>query len=307
MIRPGRCESLLPSLLSIAPTQRKIFWDISCIGPPPLQRAIIFVVVLQPFLFLFCCLPLRSHRHQTNGDEQKFGNLLATFTKGLRHNLESGVIESLEDFETFRQTLCTGDPAEIEQIPLGPGNAVPRWQSTLANAGPGSPFDTEVKARAWESSGAGLTYDLQGLDAQAETMPPAPQLGSPELEYEMAELYLMALARDIPFSVWNTNEFMYFAADVLNSLPWVSSGAGLDDMSQAEKFRRDGKLHLSPQTIFRGYGAGVGDGPYISQYLLRGSQGLGTDQTRTGQVAYGALGLDMRVRSIRAKKDWMTT
>ncbi len=48
--------------------------------------------------------------------------------------------------------------------------------------------------------GAGLVYDLEGPDAQALTIPPAPTLDSEELIAEMMELYWMALCRDIPFT-----------------------------------------------------------------------------------------------------------
>jgi hypothetical protein len=56
-----------------------------------------------------------------------------------------------------------------------------------------------VPVRAWESQGAGNTFDLEGPDAQAVTMPPAPMADSPELIAEMAEVYEMALLRDVPF------------------------------------------------------------------------------------------------------------
>lgn len=245
-----------------------------------------------------------------NLDEETFEKLVATFTKGLRHDTTSGEIENREDFEKFKKSLCTGDPEDIMNVPLGPGKGKDGnniWQSTLAKVGFGLPNGGPVKARGWESSGAGLTFDLEGPDAQAETMPPAPALGSAELEYEMAELYLMALTRDVPFDEWKGNADIISAANTLNSLSWVTREKAGSDMGPGEEFRRKGKLGLNEGTIFRGYGPGVRVGPYISQYLVRGSKGLGTDQTANGQVAYGALGLDMRVRSILKGKDWMTT
>ena len=78
----------------------------------------------------------------------------------------------------------------------------PHWDQTASLK---NPFG-EVKAnegkevRAWESQGAGHTYDLEGPDAQAVTMPPAPVLGSEELTAEMAEVYSQALLRDVPFN-----------------------------------------------------------------------------------------------------------
>ncbi|MDQ3608182.1 MAG: hypothetical protein M3459_04665 [Actinomycetota bacterium] len=54
--------------------------------------------------------------------------------------------------------------------------------------------------RAWESQGAGLTFELEGPDAQSVTMPPCPSVDSQELIAEMAEVYWMALCRDRPFA-----------------------------------------------------------------------------------------------------------
>ena len=85
----------------------------------------------------------------------------------------------------FRRGIDSGDPQDFRDTPLGPpgqdGVANPTWQSQLAQ-------DNSVPVRAWESQGAGLTFDLQGPDAQAVTMPPAPTLGSAELAAEMLEV-----------------------------------------------------------------------------------------------------------------------
>ncbi len=54
--------------------------------------------------------------------------------------------------------------------------------------------------RKWEAPTAGVVHDLQGPDAQAVTMLPAPELGSDELAYEMAEVYELALLRDVPLT-----------------------------------------------------------------------------------------------------------
>jgi hypothetical protein len=46
---------------------------------------------------------------------------------------------------------------------------------------------------------SGLAFDLEGADAQALTLPPAPRIDGPENASEMGELYWMALLRDVSF------------------------------------------------------------------------------------------------------------
>ena len=49
-----------------------------------------------------------------------------------------------------------------------------------------------------------LAFDLEGPDAQDLKMPPAPTIKSPQAAGEMAELYWMALCRDVPFLEYET-------------------------------------------------------------------------------------------------------
>ena len=60
--------------------------------------------------------------------------------------------------------------------------------------------------RGWESPRAGHAFDLEGPDAGAVGMAPAPRVGASELAAEMAELYAMALLRDVPFNAWGGEE-----------------------------------------------------------------------------------------------------
>jgi hypothetical protein len=54
--------------------------------------------------------------------------------------------------------------------------------------------------RPWVNPTAGAAFDMQGPDAGALAIPPAPPLTGPEVAAEMAELYWMALLRDHKFS-----------------------------------------------------------------------------------------------------------
>lgn len=65
-------------------------------------------------------------RHVANGDEQKFRrkdgspSYLASFTKGLPHNHETGLICDPEDFQQFVRGIDSGDPRDFVDTPLGP-------------------------------------------------------------------------------------------------------------------------------------------------------------------------------------------
>jgi len=121
--------------------------------------------------------------HEANGDEQKFAgaNYAMSFTKGLEHGAD-GLIVNPQHFMAFREAIDTG---YIEAF----NSHVPVFTAPDGQ-----------ERRKWEAPTAGLAYDLQGPDCQAVTMAPAPALCSDELTFEMAEVYELAILRDVPLS-----------------------------------------------------------------------------------------------------------
>ena len=115
--------------------------------------------------------------HIANGDEHKFrstaGNkpsYLASFTKGMPHDDNTGLVLNPDDFQQFVKGIDSRDTRDFIDTPLGPIAGTPDnpiWRSPKAKK-------HNVKVRAWESQGAGNTFDLEGPDSQAVTMPPAP-------------------------------------------------------------------------------------------------------------------------------------
>lgn len=259
----------------------------------------------------------RPHpRHVANGDETKFRrpdglpSHLASFTKGLKHDPRTGLIDEPADFVKFVRGIDSGDPRDFIDTPLGPDlteSGKPTWCSNKAR-------DAEV--RAWESAGAGLTFDLEGPDSEAVTMPPAPEIGSDELSAEMAEVYVQALLRDVPFSeivsgkgvTSKDKQKVSKLVELLNDLPWFENQdcCGLTD---AEASRKRGPF--IPQTAFRGITPGDNVGPYISQFMLAGTGGIngGGDRDErkpdAGYVSYGAVTIDQRVRVAQPGTDYM--
>ena len=176
-------------------------------------------------------------KHCNNNEEYEYRDVslegtppathLANFTKGLPHDLETGLILNPVDYKLFVNGIQSGDPIDFEKTPLGPGlldsgesttipdtpteeaitsnvfDRRPFWQSKLAQEqthGNADKREFGARVRAWESAGAGNVLDLEGPDAQAVTMPAAPRLDSDELLAEMVEVYAMALLRDCPFA-----------------------------------------------------------------------------------------------------------
>lgn len=266
--------------------------------------------------------------HVANADEQKFRredgrpSYLASFTKGMPHCPETGLLIQPEAFEQFVRAIDSGDPRDFQDTPLGPKCESAPWHSDKANDLPKGGGQASV--RAWESQGAGNTFDLQGPDAQAVTMPPAPEVGSDELVSEIAEVYAQALLRDVPFSMITPD---VKAADLesagvagisakdikklLNAIDdcdWFSrtDATGLTD---AERSRLRGGF--SEAGYFRGVTPGDADGPYLSQFMLVGNGGINGNDSGSGRtpesglISYGAITIDQRVRTATSGDDHM--
>ena len=245
-------------------------------------------------------------------------SLLASYTKGLPHE-DDGLIADPQDFQQFIRGIDSGDPRDFQDTLLGTpdSNSPPNrtnWvsQYTLGQTNDRAE-DGRIDVRAWESQGAGNTFDLEGPDAQAVTMPPAPSLDSAEFAAEVAEVYAMALLRDVPFASFETEAKVQTVITELGKLPWFSKET-IEASAVAQRRRRLIQLPPNPASgftydqVFRGITPGDQVGPYISQFLSRGTPELGgLNHPLEGVVQYGALPLQNRVRIATPCKDYMTT
>lgn len=280
---------------------------------------------------------------------------LANYTKGLPHNEETGLLLNPVDYKLFVTGIQSGDPQDFKNTPLGPG--IPRntpstpceerivdnapsvqrittastglergevWLSDIAGRG-----GSGVTVRAWESAGAGNVFDLEGPDAQAVTMPPAPRLDSEELIAEVAEVYAMAKMRDHPFrdfplppgaereeTTIATAECVDLADfgnafEMFQNVPWFS-GNNLGRLTEEEESRRRRLDNI--HELYRGQTPGENVGPYISQFLLLGNKSLDNKNRHCepvllpseGRIGYGSITIDQRVRVATPCKDYMT-
>ena len=225
--------------------------------------------------------------HRSNPDEQRYAsaNYAMSFTKGLKHDSDTGLVANPNHFEAFRKAI---DEGFVDSFTL--------------NAPVPAVADQE-RRRSWEAPTAGIVYDLEGPDAQAVTMSPAPQLGSDELAYEMAEVYELALLRDVPltgFSDVDSAEAVRDSVGRLNGLQYSTKGYP----GRPRKTNLGGQV--TPGLAFRGSSPAVEIGPYLSQFLLIGTVNqAGNNSVASGKITYGALTVDQCV-PVAKRTDYMT-
>ncbi len=169
--------------------------------------------------------------HLDNGDEGRYPNKIASFSKGLPHN-HLGEVD-VAAYGQLLAALSSGDPDAFERIPMGCPDLSQR--------------------RRLVNPQAGLAFDVEGADSYALAIPPAPAFESAEEAGEMVEDYWMALARDIPFSEYDAHPLTNEAAN---------------DLSRLSDFRGPKSSgRVTTRTLFRGLTPGDVVGPYISQFL----------------------------------------
>lgn len=232
---------------------------------------------------------------------------IARFTKGLPHG-DDGMLLDPRDYDDFAEAIESGSYEEFRRVRIGPraDTDADRDADTQDNPPAAPPFKVcnACDVRKWESPTAGHVFDLEGPDAQALALPPAPELDSDELVAEMAEVYAMALLRDVPFNDYATNPQAAQLFAFLQQLPWFD-GSHVPGLSDAAQARRRRLTRLGQ--LFRGITAGDVNGRYISQFLIAGPTGNpGGTIDYSEFLEYGAIRIDLRVREARTY-DFMTT
>jgi hypothetical protein len=215
----------------------------------------------------------RHDEHVNNNDEVNYPTrlLAGSYSKSLKH-------DALGDpdpgsYATLLRALQSEDPGDFEEIILASSSAI-----KLTNPQ------------------AGLAFDVEGPDAQEVTMPPAPRFDSEQTAHEAGELYWMAVARDVHFASYGSEDDIGNAVTSLNN----------------EFPRFGGTVPVTRQNVFRGIFPGEQVGPYVSQFLLRGNKdprkpdGLGRDANE-GFISYGSRVIDQRLVPAAAGVDYLTT
>lgn len=278
-----------------------------------------------------------------NSDENTLGTAYpANFTKGLEHD-DFGFVTG--NYQEFLVQINQDAVSSFDSVRPAFANAPFQEFSTIfkkaidgGNAGPRK----FPEWRGWESPRSGHYYDLQGPDANSVGMAPAPEFGSEELTAEMAEVYSMALLRDVPFSEIENrtgadHNTLLSADDVIDALNGVSYFGQLGSNSVFAKRRLLARLlepseydvvagttsvstlpAISGANLFRGSGPGAKAGPYVSQFMLLGNTAGDVDSEfppatpsasvipTDGYIAYGNQFIDQRQRVFIPALDYMT-
>ncbi len=127
----------------------------------------------------------------TNGDEQRYGSFIGSYSKGLPHNSIGEVDKTA--YERLADAAEEGSVEAFENVPLG---------GTVKLVNPM----------------AGMAFDLEGTDSHQLAIGPPPALASQARADDMVELYWMALCRDVSFAEYGTDPLALAAAAELASL-----------------------------------------------------------------------------------------
>lgn len=260
-----------------------------------------------------------------------------TFAKGLVHD-ETGMVASA-DIDALRAALC-GQTGTAE---TDPAFDVPRATEMSYTPGFRPKGSTSAKFRKYESPLTGLYYENQGLDPASVAMHAAPALGTSELVAEMAEVYAMAVVRDMSFAELSDPASPLYRIDptkgesdphrkvafkrsegdeqdatvgdlvaALAGLSWFGTGAPTEPPAPVDApysgRRREGRAGLELAGLFRGSTSGAKEEPYLSQFMLLGTKRRdGSGSPKDGIVSFGTNRINQRVDAHRKGLDYMTS
>ena len=193
--------------------------------------------------------PMPSQR--ANGDELRYSDFIGNFSKSLAHDA-FGTVDPAA-YAALLRAMRTGDPADFAAIPRGGVAKLNNPQAAFA-------------------------FQMDGADSHHLGVRVPPALASAEEAGEMAEIYWLALTRDVPFANYGTDPVIAAAAAHLSTL---SDFRGPKTAGQ-----------VTPANIFRGTTPGDLTGPYISQFLLK-------------PVPHGAYTITQKIRSGVAGVDYL--
>lgn len=211
--------------------------------------------------------------HPCNCDEIEFqasdpNRFIASFTKGLLHNALGEVIPG--PYCTLLRAIATANPLLFEEVNLG---CCPTCPPPLPSGLPPE-LECRVRRRLLENPQAAYAFDLEGFDSHALCLPPAPKFSSAEEISEIAELYWMALARDVAFTQYTSDPLINQAAADLQLYNCIFAPT-------------------DPWSLFRGVTPGTQVGPYISQFFYM-------------DTPYGAQRIPGRIRTVQPHIDYLT-
>lgn len=184
----------------------------------------------------------------------------------------------------FVRAVTAHETGAIETLPVGdnrrkgnptaPDSLNPQRFTEVAGETAADP----LKYRKFTSPFTGHVFDVEGGDAGAFGISAAPALDTGELAAEMAELYSMALLRDVPFTAIEDGGGPNVAtlASSLGAMDFFNAGYSTCDPAVRRRHSTRGTV-ANGHDLFRGSTPGSKAGPWVSQFLLAGSSNNGAD------------------------------
>ena len=157
-------------------------------------------------------------------------------------------------YDALLDAMKSGKDTDFEKIPLGLGRRLTNPQAAFG-------------------------FDLEGADSHHMAIAPAPTIAGARAASEMAEVYWMALCRDVHVSDYATD---------------ATTRAAAAELSRFSDFRgpRSGGA-VTPGTLFRGDTPGDLIGPWLSQFLWQ-------------DIPMGALLIPQKMQTTVFGDDYMT-
>jgi hypothetical protein len=179
--------------------------------------------------------------HTTNGDENRYPDHSASYSKGLLQD-DIGVVNPAA-WDSFKKALKSGKNSDFEAIVIGGTRTLNGPQGAYA-------FDMEGLDSV-QFGNAPSPGDPTGLPV----VPPFDQIASAAYGAQLIELYWASLLRDVAFTDYATNATAIAAAAELTTLPDYRGP-------------RDSHGNVTPDLLFRGNFPGETIGPYMSQFMI---------------------------------------
>jgi len=179
--------------------------------------------------------------HTTNGDEQRYPDHSASYSKGLLQD-DIGVVNAAA-WASFVKALRSGQNSDFEAIIIGGTHTLNGPQGSYA-------YDLET-ADSDQFGNAPWVGDQGGLPL----VPPFARIDSADYGTQLVEMYWASLLRDVAFTDYFENLTAIAAAAELTTMP-------------AYRGPRDGNGNVTPGLLFRGTFAGDTIGPYMSQFMF---------------------------------------
>lgn len=229
--------------------------------------------------------PFADHRGggvtMSNGEENGYGTSYGgSFHKGLPHDINGRVHGA--SYQALVRALVGQEAGALETLAVGANRSAsgdvdnpPRYSKADVETPPGA---KPLKYRKLTSPLTGHAFDTQGADAAALAIAPAPRLDSDELAAEMAELYAMALLRDVPFTAidGDTDATVASVVTALQGMPWFNGASTPATLTTAETRRYTSRKRIDAGAdLFRGSTPGARNGPWLSQFMLMGNDNTG--------------------------------